>query len=567
MKYILFALLALSTSAFAQNTITTNSPVQTSFCAGGNIVVQYTSTGTYALGCTFTAELSDAMGNFSNPIVVGSMPFNTGIIAGTIPSNTSFGFNYRVRVVASNPYTVGSVSPLPPLIITSTAVSASIVANPSSEICQGDTVSLWVSYNESYFWSTGETTQTINVTNDGTYTVTVTNYLTGCEVTSNPIDVTVHPKPIVNFGSDIELCDGQNTSLNAGSGYSNYNWNTGYTAQTLNVNQTGNYSVIVTDGFGCKGGDTIQILVHPNPMLNLGADTVFCGNSLLLSAGTGFSSYNWNNGLSFNPTFNVETSGIYSVSITDANNCTNADTISVALHPLPIINLGNDLSACGNSIVLNAGNGYSSYNWNNGLSINQYLPVHTTGSYSVNVTNQFGCNAKDTIIVTINTLPDVNLGLDVQLALNNSIILDAGSGYLSYQWNSGQTTQTIQINGWDYPLGSISFTVSVIDANGCFNTDQIIVTIVQSQDINEVSMQNFEIFPVPFNDFLNVTYNQDLSFSKPVLTDMLGRYYYPEFTVNNSNMIINRGNLSQGYYMLFINNGKELVVAGKIFID
>lgn len=570
MKKLIFVLIAfgiLNTTLLAQNTITTNAPVQTSLCAGGNIVVEYTSTGTYNLGCTFTAELSDASGSFANPVVLGSMPLNTGIIAGTIPQGTSFGFGYRVRVIASNPYTVGSTSPNPPIIITSTAATATIFSNPSTEVCQGQTVSLSVTPNSSYYWSTGETTQNITVSDSGTYKVTVTNFLTNCQVTSNPVHITVHPTPVVNLGPNIELCNGQNSTLDAGSGYATYNWSDGSSGQLLIVNNTNNYSVIVTDQFGCTNSDTVSILFHPNPIINLGNDTVLCGNSILLSSVIGYNSYNWNNGLSFNPSLLVETSGIYFLSVLDSNACYGYDTVLVDIHNLPSVNLGNDLSACGNSVVLNAGSGFSIYNWNNGLSSNQYLPVHTTGSYSVNITDQYGCGATDTINVTMFPLPDVNLGLDVQLALNNSLILDAGPGYLSYQWNTGQTTQTIQINGWDYPLGPISFTVSVIDANGCFNTDQITVTIIQSQDINEVSMQNFEIFPMPFHDILNVTYNQDLSSSKPVLTDMLGRYYYPDFTVDKSNMKINRGNLSQGYYMLFISNGKEFLVAEKILIN
>ena len=566
--FILLTFILLSYTALSQNTITTNSPVQTSFCAGGNIVVQYTSTGTFAFGCVFTAELSDAMGNFTTPVVVGSMPLNTGVIAGTIPQNTSFGFNYRVRVVASNPYTVGSVSPTPPLIITSTAISATIVPSPSSaEVCEGNTVSLWVAYNASYYWSTGETTQTISVTDGGIYRVTVTNFLTGCEVSSNPIEITVHPTPIVNLGPNIELCNGQNSNLDAGPGYVTYNWSNGSSGQLLIVNNTNNYSVMVTDQFGCTNSDTVSILVHPNPIIDLGNDTVLCGNYIFLSSGIGYNSYSWNNGLSFNPSLLVETSGTYFLSVLDSNNCSGFDTIIVDIHNLPSISLGNDLSACGNSIVLNAGPGFSSYNWNNGLGLNQFFPVNTTGTYNVKVTDQYGCNAKDTIIVNINSLPDVNLGLDILLELNNTLILDAGSGYLNYQWNTGTTSQTLQINGWDYPLGPITFSVTVMDANGCFNSDQITITIVQPSGINEISNIEFKIFAIPFSETLTVISNQNLSESKPILCDILGKYYYPEFTIDKTTLTISRGSLSTGSYILFIENNNERVWAGKLIIN
>ena len=324
---------------------------------------------------------------------------------------------------------------------------------------------------------------------------------------------------------------------------------------------------MVTDQFGCTNSDTVSILVHPNPIIDLGNDTVLCGNYIFLSSGIGYNSYSWNNGLSFNPSLLVETSGTYFLSVLDSNNCSGFDTIIVDIHNLPSISLGNDLSACGNSIVLNAGPGFSSYNWNNGLGLNQFFPVNTTGTYNVKVTDQYGCNAKDTIIVNINSLPDVNLGLDILLELNNTLILDAGSGYLNYQWNTGTTSQTLQINGWDYPLGPITFSVTVMDANGCFNSDQITITIVQPSGINEISNIEFKIFPIPFSETLTVISNQNLSESKPILCDILGKYYYPEFTIDKTTLTISRGSLSTGSYILFIENNNERVWAGKLIIN
>jgi len=527
-----------------QNTITTSNSTQTSFCAGGNIIVQYTSTGTFPLGCSFNAELSDASGNFTNPAVVGSMPINTGIIAGTIPSNTPFGFNYRVRVFASDPYTIGSVSTTP-IIITSTAISATIIARPSTEICHGDTISLWVSFNASYRWSTGQTTQTIHVTESGVYTVNVTNYLTGCEVTSDPVSITVHPTPVVNLGPDLSLCDGQHITLNAGPGFSSYQWNDSSSTQFFNISRSGTYSVIVRDSFGCVGGDAMRAIYHRNPVVNLGSDTNVCGSSFLLFAGAGFSSYNWNNGLSFNPSFLVVSSGQYDVTVVDSYGCTDRDTVMVNIHPLPDINLGNDLSVCGNSILLDAGPGYAKYNWNNGLNSNRYIPVSTSGIYYVKVTDQYGCNNSDTIKIILHSLPDIHLGADVQLPIDDSLFLDAGKGYISYSWSTGQNSESVVIHGSDYAQGSFDISVTVTDSNGCSNTGHILVTLVPSE-----KNTGFTIFPNPVHDILHVISSQDLSGARPVLYDMLGRYYYPEFSVNSTIMTIDRKNIPNGCYIL-----------------
>jgi hypothetical protein len=549
-----------SLSAFSQNTITTSTLTQTSFCAGGNIIVQYTSTGTFPLGCTFSAELSDASGNFSNPVVVGSVPLNLGVIAGTIPSNTPFGFNYRVRVVASNPYTVGSESSTP-LIITSTAISATIIANPSTEICHGETISLWVTFNASYYWSTGETTQTIHVTESGSYTCTVINYLTGCEVTSDSMNITVHPTPNVNLGPNLEQCDGQIIILDAGSGYSSYQWNDNTSSQFLNVDSSGTYLVTVIDSFGCTGGDTITALFHQNPVVDLGADTNLCGNSFLLSAEAGYNLYNWNNGLSFNPTFLVDTSGLYFVSVVDSNGCSDRDSILISIHPVPVINLGNDLSACGSSILLDAGSGFSTYNWNNGLNLNQFFAVTSTGIYFVKVTDAYGCFNTDTINIAIHPLPDINLGPDTLLSTNDSLIIDAGSGYSSYQWSTGQNTESIIVNGWDNPVGPLNIDVTLTDIYGCSDSDQIVVTIVPSN-----GMDGFIILPNPFHDVLQIFSSQDLSGETPVFYDMLGNYYYPEFSITGTGMTIRRGNIACGTYVLFFSDKEGFQVVRKLII-
>jgi hypothetical protein len=557
----LFILIILSVSTFGQNTITTTTPIQTSFCAGGSIIVEYTSTGSFPAGCTFSIELSNSSGNFTNPTIIGSLPLNVGAIPGTIPTSTPFGFNYRVRVVADNPSTIGSASTTP-LVITSTAASATIFSNPSGGVCHGDTVSLWATYNATYQWSTGETTQTIKVTESGSYVVTVTNFLTGCQVSSNPVNVVVHPTPIVNLGPDRESCNGHNILLNAGAGFSNYHWSDSSSLQYINISHSGIYSVSVTDTFGCIGKDTLKVLFHPNPIVSLGHDTSLCGNSKLLSVAAGYSSYNWNNGLSFNPNLLVQTSGNYFITVVDSNGCVGRDTILINIHPLPVIDLGNDLSACGNSIELNAGAGYSLYNWNNGLCTNKLLTVNTSGTYFVKVTDNFGCIGRDTIKVKVFSLPEIKLVSDIQLSTIDSITLDAGPGHESYHWSTGANSQTIQIFGKDYPLGPINITVTVIDSNGCYNSGHVKLSFIPNLGINE-----FAIFPVPFHDVVSIISSQNLSGSRPVFCDILGRYHYPEFTITNSKMQVNRGNIANGSYLLFLESNKKLNYIGKLVIN
>ncbi|MDG1347410.1 MAG: T9SS type A sorting domain-containing protein [Crocinitomicaceae bacterium] len=173
-------ILLFANNLSAQNTITTDTILQLSTCAGGNVLVPFSATGTFAPGNVFTAQLSNAFGQFTTPINIGSAPFNLGFILATIPANTNFGFLYKVRVIASNPSTIGAPCPNT-LIITQVAQLNQIIAAPNDTACVGDTITLTaINPANSYSWSTGDTSATINVTQTGNYSVTTTDFL-GCE--------------------------------------------------------------------------------------------------------------------------------------------------------------------------------------------------------------------------------------------------------------------------------------------------------------------------------------------------------------------------------------------------
>ena len=91
---LLFTLFLLGTaSAFAQTTITCDSILQTSTCAGGNVVVPFSYTGNFPFGNTFTAQLSNGFGQFTAPVSIGStmLYFNgSGLIFATIPASANF---------------------------------------------------------------------------------------------------------------------------------------------------------------------------------------------------------------------------------------------------------------------------------------------------------------------------------------------------------------------------------------------------------------------------------------------------------------------------------------------
>jgi hypothetical protein len=180
----LFAAFLFSVTISAQNSITTDSILQLSTCAGGNVLVPYSTTGTFPFGNLFIAQLSNNLGQFTNPVNIGQSIFNLGFILATIPQNTNFGFLYKIRVVSTNPAITGTPCPNI-LIITQIAQLNQIIAFPDDTICQGDSTTLTVlNPVASYLWSTGDTTQSITVGQSGIYSVTATDFMS-CESDTN----------------------------------------------------------------------------------------------------------------------------------------------------------------------------------------------------------------------------------------------------------------------------------------------------------------------------------------------------------------------------------------------
>jgi gliding motility-associated-like protein len=275
----------------------------------------------------------------------------------------------------------------------------------------------------------------------------------------------------VNLGPDVNLCPGDTLILNAGAGYTVYQWQNLAATQTFTVTTGGVYHVTVTGSCGTTDRDTVTVTMLPAPVVNLGNDTVICsGNSLLLDAGAGFASYNWQNGSS-TQTFSVNTSGTYHVTVTNASNCDDRDSIQVTVNPSPVVNLGPDQSVCGGTnVTLDAGAGFSGYLWHDGSS-GQTFSTTVSGVYHVTVTNAFGCTDRDSLTLTVNPNPIINLGNDTLICQGQSMMLDPGAGYTNYIWHNGSGAQTFNATSTG------NYHVTVTDANGCTDRDTIALIV------------------------------------------------------------------------------------------
>jgi hypothetical protein len=146
-----------------------------------------------------------------------------------------------------------------------------------------------------YLWSTTATTQSINVSTAGTYSVAVTN-AQKC-IGRDTVVIAANVNPVVNIGNDTTVCPGTTITLNAANAGSTYLWNNNSTSQTLPVTTAGTYWVRVTNATKCISSDTIAVFQGTNPVVNLGNDTLICpGNPLTLNAGNFGASYLYSNG-------------------------------------------------------------------------------------------------------------------------------------------------------------------------------------------------------------------------------------------------------------------------------
>ena len=276
-------------------------------------------------------------------------------------------------------------------------------------LCEGNSTTLRVNEPfESYVWSTGsgDITDSIVVTAGNTYMVTVTDN-EGCEgIGSITVNEITSPDPTLT--GTPAYCPGSMASIDAGGGYASYEWSDGQQTQVANFNSEDLFFVTVTDAFGCEGIDSVEITENIPPQPEISGSSTFCaGGSTTLDAGD-YVSYMWSVAGETNRTLEVSTSGDYSVTVTDANDCMGVANFRVdeSTQLEPVIT-GDTVFCTGSVAVLDAGSGFDSYMWSNG-EITQTITVDNANTYSVDVTLG-SCMGTGMINVTENTAPRAEL--------------------------------------------------------------------------------------------------------------------------------------------------------------
>ena len=337
-----------------------------------------------------------------------------------------------------------------------------------------------------YSWNTTpvQTTQTATGLAAGPYMVTVTDS-TGCMFTTT-ITVT-EPSPVLPISvsqfnvSCSGLCDGSaDIAMSGGNAPYSYAW-TGSSSITSSATNlcAGPVSVMVTDATGCTGTQTF-LITDPGPITLASSSTdATCGMSdgsasVVAGGGVGNFTYSWNtNPVQTTPTASGLGVGLYVVTVTDGNMCTNNDTVQVFNPNAPTATStatpvscfgGTNGTATGSA---SGGTGTLVYSWN--TTPPQATPALNNlpaGYYTLTVTDSLGCQVVTAanvtqppqLILAIAGFPETCATLCNGQAV---VIPSGGTGNYNILWSNNDTTASS--NG----LCPGNYSVNITDANGC----------------------------------------------------------------------------------------------------
>ena len=258
-----------------------------------------------------------------------------------------------------------------------------------------------------FLWNTSpaQTTQQATGLGVGTYSVKITDGH-GCTATASRAVTKALPTTISITGKNT-YCPGEPTSLCATTGLVSYLWNNGDTTRCKNANAAGTYSVVATNISGCTSTANKVLAVGATPVVSITGNDYMCpGSTTVLCATAGFTTYKWDNGLGINCR-SITAGGNYSVIVSNTLGCTASASRTVKT-PMKLTS-STVYGICSNgylgtaSIAATGQTGPYSYLWSNG-STNQSISELGAGTYTVTVTDSYGCTATSAPTVVVSKL-------------------------------------------------------------------------------------------------------------------------------------------------------------------
>jgi predicted transcriptional regulator len=407
-------------------------------------------------------------GVYSGPGVVG------GQFDPSLTGTGTFTINYTLTNQCGTSSASQNITVIP---------SPTVILGSFSDLCEGDPAITLSGGSPSggAYSGTGVSSGNFNPTVSGVGTFTIFYDFTaanGC-TSRDSSSITVNPLPVTSITPNSSICLGGSINLTA-TGGSTYQWSTSATGSTISVSPstTTNYSVTITSADGCSQVENTIVTVNPLPTATITGTNVICeGDNTTLTA-SGGQSFLWSNS-STASSINVAptTSTTYSVTVTDANGCTDIESETVTVNPLPNVTLASfaDLCEADAAITLSGGSPTGGTYSGIGVSSGSFDPsVAGVGTFTIfyDYTDANGCSARDSSNITVNPFPTTSITADSDICLGSSISLTASGGG-SYLWNTSATTASINVS----PSITTNYSVTITSAAGCSQVENVTVTV------------------------------------------------------------------------------------------
>ncbi len=410
----------------------------------------------------------------------------TGLSAGTYTLTvTDANFCVAVAITTITQPAVLNVSLVPVHVSCFNGNNGSIAANVS-----GGTPPY------AYAWSNSQSTSSVSGLIAGTYTVTVTDF-NGC-INVQSVAVTQPVQLTLSFTKTNVSCNGGNNGTatvlpSGGTGPYTYLWSNSQTSQTATGLSAGQYTVTVTDANNCTPVVGFVIITEPTLLTvsttqtNVNCNGGSTGSATAAAAGgTSPYSYVWSNG-QLTATATGLSAGTYTVTATDANGCTAVKVIVITQATvISLTFVKNDVQCFGElngtaTVLASGGTPGYTYLWSTGSSASSVTDL-AAGTYTVTVTDNFGCTAVSSVLITQPTAVSAGMthtNVSCFGGSNGTATVSPTGGTPGYvvQWSNGQTS--LIASG----LSAGTYTVTVTDTHGC----TFITTVAVTQPATSVS--------------------------------------------------------------------------------
>ncbi|TAE26155.1 MAG: hypothetical protein EAZ91_17880 [Cytophagales bacterium] len=460
----------------------------------------YSVTATDANACTRTLSVTVAQPsamtltlNPQNPTCDGGKngAISTNLTGGTVPQSYrwSDGGTTATRTgLAAGTYSVTATDANGCIVVATTTLVAPPAITATGSVtnvaCSGGATGR-VNVSASggtgpfgYVWNTGATTPTISSLAVGEYSVTITD-ANGCRfdygatvLQPRPLSVTVLATNAPCFGGSGNIT----TEVRGGTEPYSYRWSNGATSPTIFGLPAGTYQLVVTDANGCTATTSAIVNQPPAFAINAIVMPVGCNGksdasiNATVEGGTSPYQYRWSTGATTEDLSNLP-AGVYSLTVTDAQNCIESVFINVQEPPLMTLTSSQTNVACfGGStgaidLGVSGGTQPYAYQWADNITTEDRLNLQA-GTFRVVVTDKNSCTATRTMSLTqptaLTVMPSVS-AVSCNGGSNGAVALSVsgGVGPYGYRWVTGATSPTL--NG--LMTGFYSATVS--DANSC----------------------------------------------------------------------------------------------------